>query len=89
MSRDVAMRLDDSGPAVAWLSGRGELYGSLTRCGGALVRLRLDDEARPEFWAEVIIDAEALAALVRQANAPTLAAEEAEDAPDGIWEEMK
>jgi hypothetical protein len=53
MASNVPVKCE--GRVVGRLSGRGKLSGSVTLAGG-LVFVRLDDEDREEFWAEVALD---------------------------------
>lgn len=63
MANNVPVKCE--GKVVGKLSGRGRLVGSVT-LAGSLVFVRLDDEDRPDFWAEFALD---LNELVRAAEA--------------------
>lgn len=60
MARNVPISVDDIGPVVAVLNGRGDLVGTIQPNADGTATLRLDDMSKPEFWAEIRIDLTAL-----------------------------
>lgn len=69
MSKNLPIQVNDEGPVVARLSGRGDLHGTIRVLDQHTVQIRLDDEDRPEFWAEVTVSVSALLARLVELRA--------------------
>jgi hypothetical protein len=54
-------------PLVLSIRGRGKL-GAVVTCDAGRLTIRLDDDANPEFWAEVTLDANAVRQLLDERN---------------------
>ena len=66
MARNVPVQVHDEGPVVGRIDGRGDLVGTFRVSDDGSVYLRLDDESRPEFWAQIYIDLPGLSAQITE-----------------------
>lgn len=83
MARNVEIQVNDSGSPVARMDGRGDLVGTVVPTPTGF-RLRLDDESRPEFWAEVGFDLNVLLRRLDEVRAQEAAQHFCKNCGDGV-----